>query len=357
MKHILLTMALAVISHSIYAQLCTPDAQFANAGPGVYPETVATVDCSNILAAKTIVAISDTSLTSPVAITLYYDSSRVVSVSGLPAGLSFGTDVEGVSNAWAPYGAWVNGGTIPNVEPAVGCVYVTGSPTAWANAAAGGSGGVHTLTVEYDARISQANPALIASGTWLSQVSPTFGGGTIDLQVPLDCNPTNTLNATVSGPTSVDATTPYNYTTAGGTVSYNWVVTGGTIQSGQGTNSIMVVWDGGNPTGNVAVTVGDGDCEDTDDHEISSIVTGVTEVSQINAVVYPNPSHGVFNLRTDNTDVLNIRVMDVSGKVLRTEQLSGSNLYSLDMQSVPAGVYLLELESAEGRTFKRVIKH
>ena len=81
------------------------------------------------------------------------------------------------------------------------------------------------------------------------------------------------------------------------------------------------------------------------------------EAAGINASVYPNPSNGIFNLRLESADALNITVMDVAGKVIRTEQLSGSTLYNIDMQAAKAGVYVMEIETAQGKTFKRLIKN
>ena len=81
------------------------------------------------------------------------------------------------------------------------------------------------------------------------------------------------------------------------------------------------------------------------------------EVAGINASVYPNPSNGEFNLRVASTDVLQVRVIDVSGKVIMSNQVAGSNLYALDLNNVKSGIYILELESETGKTYKRLIKN
>ncbi|MDP6908914.1 MAG: hypothetical protein QF371_05370, partial [Flavobacteriales bacterium] len=68
--------------------MCIPDQSYANSGPGVYPVSIATVDCSDTLSTKTIVSITDTTVlvTNPITlnVSIYYDSSRVISVSGVP---------------------------------------------------------------------------------------------------------------------------------------------------------------------------------------------------------------------------------------------------------------------------------
>ncbi len=367
MKQILSLFLFCSFSIGAMAQSCVPDQSYANAEPGVYPEAIATVDCSNMFGSKTIVSLTDTivSVTNPIVldVAVYFDSSRVVSASGLPTGLTFGTDVNSVTNAANPYGAWENGGSGSNVTPAVGCVYVTGDSTAWANAAASGVNGIHTLSFEYDARIGLTEPDVsafgVGSGTWLSALDPSLGGGTITIQVLVDASPTNPnpLDPTVLGETEVDPSPSYNYTAVAGATSYVWSVTGGTIQSGQGTNQIAVIWDGVNNTGNVEVTISNGTCELTGNLAITSISIGITEANLIKADVYPNPSKGIFNVALENSDAISIRVFDLTGKVLETLKYEGSTIYNLDLQALPVGVYLLEIENSEGRAFKRLIKN
>jgi len=360
MKHLLLITFLSFSTISVMGQSCTANQSFANSGPGVYPQSPATVDCSNILSTKTIVSITDTTLTDPITVTLYYDSSRVVSMTGLPAGLLLGTDVDNITNTSNPFGAWVNGGSIPNLTAAVGCMYIHGTPAAWAAAAAGGVGGTYTLTVLYDAKISQTVPDLtgfgIPPGTWLSAVNPSFGGGLISIDFPLDANPTNTLDATLTGATSVDGSSTYNYSTSTGLSSYVWSVTGGTMQSGQGTNEISVIWDGGNATGNVQVTVGDGTCEETNDLDITSIVTGISKTDAINTRVYPNPGLGIFNIEVESTGTVTVQVFDLAGKSVIASQFTGSK-HVLNLEFVQAGIYLLKVRTDVGTAVTRLVKN
>lgn len=364
MKTPLLFALLSFIVGTSYAQVCSPDPSFTNSGPGVYPVTVATPDCSDTLAVKTIVSITDTTVnvTNPIVldVTIYYDSSRVVSVTGLPAGLSFGTDVDGVTSAFAPYGAWVNGGSIPNVTPAVGCVYVYGSPAAWQAAQLGGSSGVYTIQVEYDARITQTSPDVsafgIPPGTWLSAVNPALGGGTITINVPMDTHSiTNLAYPAVSGSASAFINTAETYTATSNGSSFNWTVVGGTIQSGQGTDQISVLWDGGIAEGEVTVEVGDGEgCTKSESYQVAVAGVGISEADRLHTSVFPNPSKDVFNIRIESTGIVHLSVLDLSGKTLRTEQFSGQ-AHHLDLSAFPSGAYLLKLEAEEGTSVSRLI--
>ncbi|HAP70731.1 MAG TPA: hypothetical protein DCR04_13595 [Flavobacteriales bacterium] len=364
MKKLLLPVFLCLFSAPAMAQVCYADLSYAANGPGVYPFTVATPNCGDTLGTKTIVSITDTtvSITSPIMldVTIYYDSTRVMSVSNLPPGLSFGTDVDGVTNANIPYGAWVNGGSFPNITPAVGCVYVHGPESAWLAAQSGGTSGVYTIQVEYDARIVQTVPDVSAfgvpNGTWLSDVDPMFGGGSININVPIDTYPSVQFELdTIIGDSVVDAVTFETYTATPGAAGYFWTVTGGAIISGQGSNEIEVLWEFGNPTGLVEVVAGDGQsCEQSESVIITSITASIFETATLNTRVYPNPSNGIFNIELETSDMVSLSVMDLSGKIVQAEQYSGS-IHNLDLSGFEKGVYLLRLETTEGRAVSKVI--
>jgi hypothetical protein len=364
MKKLLLPIFLCFISAVSMAQECHADLSYAANGPGVYPFSIATPNCGDTLGTKTIVSITDTtvSITNPIVldVTIYYDSTRVMSVSNLPPGLSFGTDVDGVTNSNIPYGAWVNSGTFPNIESAIGCVYVHGPESAWLAAQSGGTQGVYTIQVEYDARIVQTVPDVsgfgVPNGTWLSDVDPMFGGGSININVPIDTYPGLQFELdTVIGDSAVDAVTPSIYTATPGAAGYFWTVTGGAIISGQGTNEIEVLWEFGNPGGLVEVSAGNGgSCEETYEVVITSIAASIFETATLNTRIYPNPSNGIFNIELEASDMVNLSVMDLSGKVVRTEKYSNT-IHRLDISSLQTGIYLLKLETSEGWAISKLI--
>lgn len=62
--------------------------------------------------------------------------------------------------------------------------------------------------------------------------------------------------------------------------------------------------------------------------------------------VYPNPTKDKLTISSSNpSEVMNVQVMDMSGKVLSTHQLSGNSV--IDVSSVSTGVYFLRILSAE----------
>lgn len=363
MKKLFLSLSALFIAAAGFSQTCTPDQNYSGYGPGLYPQGPLGPTC-DLIAPKTIVSLTDTTVPSPIGgtVTLYITRMRINAVTGLPAGLSLSTNVMASADANGPWGYWNNTGTVPNQTSALGCAYVVGSGGNWDAAVGGGpnNNGEYPLVFEVDAYIASTNPTGIASfigaPTWVSLVSPSFGGGSFfildTLVVPSDYAD---ISTTISGSSSVDPSTAYTYSVPNDpNVTYNWSVTNGVINSGQGTNSVSVTFSG---SGSVSVTLTDGGCQGTDTKNVTATPTAIDEASGINANIYPNPSNGIFTLQLERTDALSIRIMDVSGKVLRSEQLSGSTLYNIDMQSAPIGVYVMEIETNEGKSFKKLVKN
>ena len=360
MKHILLFTIALMVSASSFGQ-CTPDPQYQNNPPGLYPDGPLGPTCE-LTAAKTIVSLTDTVLATPLGTaTFYIGRMKVLSVTGLPPNLELFTNV-GTGTGPGNWGEWVNTGTQPNQQSAVGCAYVAGAQGDWDAAVGGGpnNDGVYPVEFLVDARVITSSNGTInlflGSNYWISTVDPSQGGGPIPLLdtlvIPSDYA---NISTSIDGATNIDPFTAYAYSVpASQNVTYNWTVTNGTIISGQGTNEVMVEWNG---SGTIEVDLTDGGCQGNDTRAVTANPTGLDEVSGINASIYPNPSEGRFNLQLENTDQLNVRILDISGKIVRSQQLAGSTLYTVDMTGAPAGVYIVELESTEGITYKRMIKN
>ncbi|MBS1592763.1 MAG: T9SS type A sorting domain-containing protein [Bacteroidetes bacterium] len=85
---------------------------------------------------------------------------------------------------------------------------------------------------------------------------------------------------------------------------------------------------------------------------------GITEV--INGVslnVFPNPNQGSFNvsISTDDRITGDISVMDALGRTVHTEALdvTGTKQIALDLGNVSAGVYVLLVNTANGKAVKQ----
>jgi hypothetical protein len=78
-------------------------------------------------------------------------------------------------------------------------------------------------------------------------------------------------------------------------------------------------------------------------------------VTQIESIVFPNPSNGIFTLRTsaDVQDAV-INVIDLSGRLLKTCTFSGRQ-QQMDIRSLANGQYTIQLILQEGSTMHKLI--
>ena len=74
--------------------------------------------------------------------------------------------------------------------------------------------------------------------------------------------------------------------------------------------------------------------------------------STMNFVLYPNPAQSVLHINWFNTSSMTVQVLDICGKLLRSEQKEAWST-ELDIHSLSAGTYVIQLVSAEGRTVQK----
>jgi hypothetical protein len=76
-------------------------------------------------------------------------------------------------------------------------------------------------------------------------------------------------------------------------------------------------------------------------------------------VVYPNPTSGIFTIvLADNVQgAVIVNIMSVDGKIISSEQRTTADgaAQNFDLSAFPKGVYLLEVQSAAGRSFSKIV--
>lgn len=129
-------LAAMLCGSAVYAQ-CTVNSSFIGSAHGLYPSGAFLRDCGGLTATKTFIPLVSTGFPG------INDLGRVrlVYIDGLPTGLVAETDVMATADAESPYGLWTYGGSYPNYVSVPGCVRISGSSTAWAQAAVGGPNG------------------------------------------------------------------------------------------------------------------------------------------------------------------------------------------------------------------------
>ena len=354
------SILLACTTLTGYSQTCTPDQLYLGAAPGIYPTTALVPNC-NLIAAKTISALTDTLVPSPLGgdIIVYIDAMRINSTVGIPAGLTFETDVMASADVNSPYGIWLNTGAIGSQAPALGCAFAYGTGGDWDNLLNGGpnNDGVYPIDFIVDARIAQTSPNvsfILPNGTWLSEAE-SLTGGAFPISTFLEVLPGyDTISATVSGNTNPNPFSGETYSVgANPNVAYNWSVTNGTITAGQGTNEVTVEWDG-SPTGNISVDLTDGGCFGTSDLDVNVNPVGVYNAYESNLKVWPNPSNGEFNIGGLEIGSV-VELTDVSGRVILNSTTTRA-VQTININEKPDGLYILRTLSAQGTTVTRIMK-
>ena len=86
-----------------------------------------------------------------------------------------------------------------------------------------------------------------------------------------------------------------------------------------------------------------------------SNVLGDQKIEQMNHIVYPNPTSDYIFIQV--TDLQNISVYNAAGQLVETAQTISANGTTLNLESLADGVYLLELNTTNGESYKtRIIK-
>jgi hypothetical protein len=153
----------------------------------------------------------------------------------------------------------------------------------------------------------------------------------------------------ITGPRNIALQQVATYSIAavnGATV--NWTVTGGTINSGQGTNSIVVGW-GSDPTGKVMVTT-NSTCTDTSSIDVSIGVGLKNEIFSGAYKMYPNPVKDVITVEhVGSLKDVTMSVYDALGRLVYSNRISeDSKTHRISVANQPNGMYFIEIMSSEG---------
>lgn len=86
----------------------------------------------------------------------------------------------------------------------------------------------------------------------------------------------------------------------------------------------------------------------------SSYVAGIEGRQKIDFAVHPNPSEGFITLDLDSYDKIEVGVLQPDGKTVFTQQLK-TGKKTLDLSSLPRGIYFLKIDSEKGSNIQKII--
>ena len=208
-----------------------------------------------------------------------------------------------------------------------------------------------------------------STGAITQQITVNAAGNyTVDVMDMNGCNGTSNpftvhnvvLTSNITGQISAVENTVENYTvSANATSTYNWNVTGGTLQSGQGTNTVDILWA---TPGQGSIYVIETDANGCIGDTISLMVTITQQPSNISEQpedkinIYPNPFTKSTLISLPNTIAGYIlSLYDITGQKVLTEESLTSNTYKLERGTLSKGVYFLEIKTNSNKYIKRIV--
>jgi hypothetical protein len=138
--------------------------------------------------------------------------------------------------------------------------------------------------------------------------------------------------------------------------TYTWTVTGGAITEGQGTNMILVAWNGeGNGTVLVNEETADGCSGDSDEFMVLiDDCTSIGENDLNNQVsLHPNPAKDYVTVSSEN-EIQSVSVYSMTGELIENINVQNKE-YRLVTNHYKEGVYFVRINSEKGSLTKRLI--
>ena len=81
---------------------------------------------------------------------------------------------------------------------------------------------------------------------------------------------------------------------------------------------------------------------------------GVNELME-QIEIFPNPTNGFIQINTDLGGKKELTVMSISGQIVLRDSFLNKKK-TLDLSSLPAGMYLVKITSKDGNVTQRIIK-
>ena len=228
---------------------------------------------------------------------------------------------------------------------------------------------------------SEAGTFTNTNSSTILECSQTYSGdATIQVKGINDCGQSplsQTLDITISptpeapakpeGPATVDSykNPTSEFTTTGSLLaeSYEWLLTpaAGTISGANLTGT--VTWNS-DFRGAAAITVkgvnscGQGVISEEKSVTITSSV-GIGKTDNLGIEIFPNPNNGLFNIEINGNSFsnLNVSIYNALGIAVSQEKISSSGKLTktIDLRSMPEGIYTIKVEGENGMLFRKVI--
>lgn len=142
--------------------------------------------------------------------------------------------------------------------------------------------------------------------------------------------------------------------------TFNWTLSGGVIQSGSGTNAVLIKFNNvAGATINMQENANNGCKGDVKTIQVNLVNTAIQQHSKFNLSAYPNPVKEQLTLQSNELLTGAIyRIVDVLGKEVKTGNMIevGSYIGELNVSDLPPGIFVLQLQLNEKQAFYTFVK-
>jgi hypothetical protein len=89
------------------------------------------------------------------------------------------------------------------------------------------------------------------------------------------------------------------------------------------------------------------------------LVSGFTSLEAqdvFSVAVFPNPTQNMLHIHTGNAGAVIAKITDMTGKTVIGQRIFQEAQFSLDLNDLAKGVYILSLENEKGLVIRKIIK-
>jgi hypothetical protein len=87
----------------------------------------------------------------------------------------------------------------------------------------------------------------------------------------------------------------------------------------------------------------------------ATALLAVEDVEETKFRVYPNPSNAIFNIQRRNSEIMQLSVYDVTGKLVHQEKGIETINYPLNLSQLSSGIYFLKISERNKQAVKRLL--
>lgn len=87
-----------------------------------------------------------------------------------------------------------------------------------------------------------------------------------------------------------------------------------------------------------------------------SPITSLVESYTTETFVGPNPVENILTIENPLHEIVSISLKDISGRIIRTEEVSLSNTAYINVEDLSPGIYMADINFKEGKITKKIIK-